>query len=105
MKKLFISLKPLALSIILITVLSFQNFGQDSKDQKVQNETYAGGIFYEVQHYNQPARNKKPKNIILMIGDGMGLAQLYSGMTANGGHLFMENFKNCGFSKTVLMPA
>jgi len=30
----------------------------------------------------------------------MGLAQVYSAMTANGGHLFLENFKNIGFSKT-----
>jgi alkaline phosphatase len=35
-----------------------------------------------------------------MIGDGMGLAHVYSAMTANRGHLFLENFKNIGFSKT-----
>lgn len=45
-------------------------------------------------------KKKRPKNIILMVGDGMGVAQLYSAMTANGGHLYIENFKNCGFSKT-----
>jgi alkaline phosphatase len=99
MKRLFIPATPLTLTIFLIG-LSFQNFGQEKKDQKVQNETYQGGAFYEVQHYNQTGKNKKPKNIILMIGDGMGIAQLYSAMTANGGHLFIENFRNCGFSKT-----
>jgi alkaline phosphatase len=45
--------------------------------------------------------NKKlPKNIILMIGDGMGLAQIYAGMTVNHGHLNMEKFRWIGLSKT-----
>ena len=35
-----------------------------------------------------------------MIGDGMGVAQVYAGMTANRGHLFLENFKQIGFSRT-----
>jgi alkaline phosphatase len=43
---------------------------------------------------------KKPKNIILMIGDGMGLAQICAGMVASGGYLHFERFKCIGFSKT-----
>jgi len=35
-----------------------------------------------------------------MIGDGMGISQVFAGMTANGNHLFLENFKHIGFSKT-----
>jgi alkaline phosphatase len=100
MKKLFILTRPLTLAIFLIAELSLPNFAQETNDQKAQKETYQGGAFYEVQHYDQAGGDKKPKNIILMIGDGMGLAQLYSAMTANGGHLFIENFRNCGFSKT-----
>ncbi|MDR1729637.1 MAG: alkaline phosphatase [Prevotellaceae bacterium] len=41
-----------------------------------------------------------PKNIIFMIGDGMGLAQLYAAMTANGGQLNIEQCTYTGFSKT-----
>jgi alkaline phosphatase len=44
--------------------------------------------------------HRKVKNIILMIGDGMGVAQIYAGMTANYGHLNIERFQNIGFSKT-----
>ncbi|MBM3436646.1 MAG: alkaline phosphatase [Bacteroidetes bacterium] len=40
------------------------------------------------------------RNIILMIGDGMGVAQIYAGLTANKGHLNIERFQNIGFSKT-----
>ncbi|HAQ18735.1 MAG TPA: alkaline phosphatase [Prolixibacteraceae bacterium] len=35
-----------------------------------------------------------------MIGDGMGTSQIFAGLTANGGHLFLDNFKQVGFSKT-----
>ncbi len=42
----------------------------------------------------------KPKNIILLIGDGMGLAQIYAGMVANGDALNFERFKTIGFHKS-----
>jgi len=93
----------LIVSLLMVGMVSFSGFGQEEyKDpkNKALNEVYPGGPFYEVQNYVQPKGKKPPKNIILMIGDGMGLAQVYSAMTANGGHLFLENFKNIGFSKT-----
>src|SRR5690606_16655147 len=40
------------------------------------------------------------RNIILMIGDGMGLAHIFAGMTANGGRLYLDNCKSVGFSRT-----
>lgn len=43
---------------------------------------------------------KKVRNIIFMIGDGMGTTQIYAGLTANKGKLNMERFKCIGFSKT-----
>ncbi len=92
--------------LIVICLTAGQNnwvSGQElskTPDSKTRNETYPGGDFYKVQHYDQPKTKRHPKNIILMIGDGMGLAHAYSAMTANGGHLFLENFHFCGFSKT-----
>lgn len=41
-----------------------------------------------------------PRNIIFMIGDGMGVAQIYAGLTANRDTLNLERFKFIGFSKT-----
>jgi alkaline phosphatase len=76
-----------------------QNEYMDPANRKLQ-EQYLGGDFYPVKHYRAETRHKRPKNLILMIGDGMGLAQVYAGLTANGGHLFLENFKHIGFSKT-----
>jgi alkaline phosphatase len=43
---------------------------------------------------------KKPKNIVFMIGDGMGLAHVYAAMVSNGNKLELERCKNIGFSKT-----
>lgn len=43
---------------------------------------------------------KTPKNVIFLIGDGMGLAQVYAGMVANGNKLELERCTYSGFSKT-----
>lgn len=61
---------------------------------------YRGGPKYEVKTFPQKFKAKRPKNVILMIGDGMGLSQVSAGLTVNGGHLYLENFKHAGFSKT-----
>jgi alkaline phosphatase len=56
------------------------NFLQDSNDQEV----YDG---------------KKPKNIILMIGDGMGLTQITAGYYRNGDDLNLVKFPVIGIHK------
>ncbi|MDR0619810.1 MAG: alkaline phosphatase [Bacteroidales bacterium] len=40
------------------------------------------------------------KNVIIMIGDGMGVTQVYAGLTANHGSLNLERAVATGFSKT-----
>ncbi|SFP06234.1 alkaline phosphatase [Pseudarcicella hirudinis] len=42
---------------------------------------------------------KHPKNIILLIGDGMGVGQIYAGLTANKGKLNLERSQFIGFHK------
>ena len=46
-------------------------------------------------------KQKKVKNVILLIGDGMGLAQIYAGYSAANGQLNLFNFLNIGLSKTA----
>ncbi len=41
-----------------------------------------------------------PKNIILMIGDGMGISQITAGMYLNGNKLNLEEFKYIGLQKS-----
>ena len=65
-------------------------------------------MFYQNTEFHQayvPKNNsafakKKPKNVILLIGDGMGLTQIYSGYTANKGQLSLFNIPTQGFSIT-----
>lgn len=42
----------------------------------------------------------KVKNVILLIGDGMGLGAVASALYANGGELTMMNLKTIGYSRT-----
>ena len=44
--------------------------------------------------------SKRPKNIILMIGDGMGLTQITAGMYRNGNSLKLEQFPIIGLHKS-----
>jgi alkaline phosphatase len=48
----------------------------------------------------QKVKSKSPKNIILMIGDGMGLTQIQAAMTVNENYLNFEKFQTIGLSKT-----
>ncbi len=79
-KSIFIkihSFKPLILALILVlSGCSVQNVNKT----KVQNI----GV----------------KNIILFIGDGMGTAQVYAGMSVSNNPLSLESFPYSGFSKT-----
>lgn len=42
----------------------------------------------------------KPKNVILMIGDGMGLGQISAGLYSNNNRLNLEQFPVVGFHKS-----
>lgn len=43
---------------------------------------------------------KRPKNVIFLIGDGMGMAHIYATMVTNGNKLELERCKHVGYSKT-----
>lgn len=95
MKHLF----GLALALLLmVPAFAQENYKTLSKEDSLK--FYHGNIRYEVKAYVDAPRSKKPKNIIFMIGDGMGTAQIFAGLTANHGNLFLNNFKHVGFSQT-----
>lgn len=58
--------------------------------------------FHSGRQLGPPAEKAEntPKNIILMIGDGMGLAQVTAGFYANGETLNLEQFPATGLIKT-----
>ena len=59
-------------------------------------------INHEIHAVYQPKYEfkKEAKNVILLIGDGTGLAQWYAGYTANGGNLNTFQIKHTGYSIT-----
>jgi len=62
---------------------------------------------YAVYHptYKSDGEVKKVKNIILCIGDGMGLSHLYATYSANRGQLNIFQMLNMGFSVTYSADA
>ncbi len=48
----------------------------------------------------QKVEAQLPKNVIFMIGDGMGLTQIQAAMTMNGNYLNFERFHTIGLAKT-----
>ncbi|MTB53669.1 alkaline phosphatase [Lewinella sp. W8] len=47
-----------------------------------------------------PAAPRRPKNIILLIGDGMGVTQISAGLYMNNNHLNLERFPFIGLHKS-----
>jgi len=95
------SVKTILCVAFIFSILSLsaqENYKTVSKADSTK--TYPGGKPYEVKTFTQKFKSKTPKNIIMMIGDGMGVTEVFAGLTANGGHLFLDNFKQVGFSKT-----
>lgn len=87
----------------IFLILGISVYAQDqyltAKTDTIE-KTYTSKFDYKVKEFPQKFRGDKPKNIILLIGDGMGVSQVFAGLTANKGHLFLENCKYIGFSKT-----
>ncbi len=92
-------MKSKLIATVLMVLVLFHLKGQETKQQD-SSHIYSGGEKYAVKKFSQTFKSEKPKNIILLIGDGMGLAQICAGFTANRGHMFLENFKSIGLSKT-----
>ena len=67
------------------------NFADDDKYTMFQP--------YEPVTVEEP-KGRKVKNIIFMIGDGMGLEQISAAWVSNGGKLNLDNFSKTGLQRT-----
>jgi len=98
-----VEMKLKSMLLLLLIVGTQQLFSQENYktvSKADSTKVYLGGPKYEVKTFPQKFKSKKPKSVIMMIGDGMGTTEVFAGLTANGGHLFLDNFKHIGFSKT-----
>ncbi len=74
----------------------------DTSDGADSSMSYLNRNVYEPVRINEKKLNHGQglRNIILFIGDGMGVAEVFAGMTANHGKLNLEYLKYTGFSRT-----
>ncbi|MDD4489477.1 MAG: alkaline phosphatase, partial [Paludibacter sp.] len=96
--------------IILIVVFQVNSvFSQQPENtrnlSKYAKNHLAKDAVYQNQHPHQTVQIKasqggKVKNVILIIGDGMGLSHISSAWVANQGKLNLDNFPVVGLSKT-----
>ncbi len=80
------------LSILILFVL----FGCDTKQVITLEPVHAPFSTKEVR----TVQKQKPTNVILMIGDGMGLTQISAGMYSNDNSTALERCKVIGLQKT-----
>jgi alkaline phosphatase len=90
--------------LILFLFILFSSYGFSQDDYKISTnpeiKQYINTNYHEVEIFEEPSGSSTPKNVILLIGDGMGVSQIFAGMVANQGSLYMLNFKNIGFITT-----
>lgn len=88
---------------IVIIALSFLittscNAPQEPKNETNEETTTIQKI--EEKDLTTFISNKRPKNVILLIGDGMGLTQITAGSIAKKTPLVLEKFRQIGLVKT-----
>ena len=72
-----------------------------ASDHHIKNKPQNSKFYKPVQiDASKLVQDDKVKNVILFIGDGMGVSQIFAGMTANQGSLNLEYLKYIGFTKT-----
>ena len=103
MKKLILMILALGCAVGAFAQTEEQDISRNrskyANDQFSEDDQYTVLAPYETVTVSQP-KSKKIKNIIFMIGDGMGLEQVSCGWVLNGGHLNLDNFPYTGFSRT-----
>ena len=70
------------------------------KQEEPQLQYYATPNPYEIVSVQEPSRDNEVRNIIFMIGDGMGLEQVSCAWVLNHGKLNLDNFTSIGLSRT-----
>lgn len=88
------------LHVDLIGTDVIESFGNFIKD--LPKNIYTNKEIHKTYQptYQSDGKNGKIKNVILLIGDGMGLTQIYSAFTANQGQLNLFQMRNVGLSVT-----
>ena len=81
---------------------SFALFAQTEPEEV---KAFAGSVYVSPQGSYTPSfgvdgTDKRVRNVILLIGDGMGMGAVNAGMYANGGTLTLTNLRTFGYVRT-----
>lgn len=89
----------LAFIYSFILIISFGCASRVDREE-IKLSEYQAAQTYAVEKIVNQSSKEKPKNIILMVGDGMSLSAMYTAWTLNHGKLNIENCEYIGLSKT-----
>lgn len=90
-------MKKLALTVAAFAAMTFGACAQQIVTGKIEGVKPQGSY---TPSFEVDGVQKAPKNVILMIGDGNGLAHIASGMYTNGGEMTLTNLKVFGLVTT-----
>ena len=105
-------MKRIIVVFSLLCAIAAYAFAQtpDAADKDRDRSKYAVNNFADNDKYTmlnpyetvsvQEPKGKKVKNIIFMIGDGMGYEQISAAWVCNGGHLNLDNISKIGIQRT-----
>lgn len=85
-------------TLILLTASLLTLVSCKEKEAKLQY--YATAHTYDIVSVQEPAQDNEVRNIIFMIGDGMGLEQVSCAWVLNHGKLNLDNMTHVGLSRT-----
>ena len=70
------------------------------KEKETALQYYATPYTYDIVSVEEPPQDNEVRNIIFMIGDGMGLEQVSCAWVLNRGKLNLDNMTHVGLSRT-----
>ena len=88
--------KTLLFALVAVVAVVSCKKKQDEK----QLQYYATPNPYEIVSVEEPSQDNEVRNVIIMIGDGMGLEQVSCAWVVNHGKLNIDNFTSIGLSRT-----
>ena len=87
-------------SILALAVLVLAVSCKHKKEEESSLSYYATPNPYEIVDVAMPPVDNEVRNVIIMIGDGMGLEQVSCAWVVNHGKLNLDNFPTVGLSRT-----
>lgn len=102
MKKLILSLLALGQAVCLLSqVDQGRDLSKYADDKFEKDDKYSVETPYQTVVVNPVPADNEIKNVIFLIGDGMGMSQVSTGWVLNGGHLNLDNMMATGYSRTT----